>query len=266
MSNSIFALLSFNPALESEVIELTPETNKQMSQMPPLLEGWQQDDVANNSTDGYFVNPLANTINVFKTLSSTILLAGNSVSGSTANITLLLFETANTANTLYYDTVDGFLYHTNRLSNVIQPDENIVEPHFETASGIGKMITYIVAQTDNVQNNAPMIGSFGALFIGNTLSEMANTANTITNLYMNTVSNGNSNISLVEAQALYNAYSNIYTTMTDYRNSDNVFFQKSAEILTNFNKVRSFSQMGQTEIYLIKNHIGTEKIKTRLDS
>jgi uncharacterized membrane protein len=83
---------------------------------------------------------------------------------------------------------------------------------------------------------------------------------------VNTVSNGNSNISLVEAQSLYNAYSNIYSTMTSYRNSDNVFFQKSAEILTNFNKVRSFSQMGQTEIYLIKNHIGTEKIKTRLDS
>lgn len=279
MSNSIFALLSFNPALNGVAKDLPEETVKQMKQMPPLLEGWQQDDLANNSVNGYYTNPLANTIIVFRNLANTILLGSNSVydqpnnifiigsvMGTTANISNLISQTLITANTLALQTADGFLYHTNRLSNVIPPDENIVEPHFETATGIGKMITYIVAQTDNVQNNAPMIGSFGSLFIGNTLNEMANTANAITTLFLNTIDGGNSNISLSNAEALYNAYSNIYTTMTSYRNSDNVFFQNSAQILNNYSKVRTFSNMGQTEIYLIKEKIGSPKILSRLNS
>jgi hypothetical protein len=266
MSNSIFGLLSFNPALNGVATDLSDDTVKQMKQMPPLLEGWQQEDLANNSVDGYFMNPLANTIIVFGNLANTILINANSVVGTTQNISNLIFETSNIANTLAFQTIDGFLYHTNRLSNVIPPDENIVEPHFETATGIGKIITYIVAQTDNVQNNAPMIGSFGSLFIENTLNEMANTANSITTLFLNTINVGNSNISLSNAQALYNAYSNIYATMTSFRNSDNVFFQNSAQILNNYSKVRNFSNMGQTEIYLIKEKIGTPKIQSRLNS
>jgi hypothetical protein len=63
---------------------------------------------------------------------------------------------------------------------------------------------------------------------------------------------------------MYDAFANLENTMTTYRNQDNSFYQNSKDVLDDFNNVRDFSKMGQTEENLVLNVIGSDKIKQRL--
>jgi len=54
--------------------------------------------------------------------------------------------------------------------------------------------------------------------------------------------------------------------MVNYRNQDNTFYQNSKAVLEDFNKVRDFSKLGQSETDMIMNAIGSDKIKQRLNS
>lgn len=276
MSSSVYARLGFSfpdPIANTVIQPLSSEVEHQMNTMPIFLNSWQQEDVATGNTAGYYVNPMSDVITLVKNSAiSLVTNTPNTVTGDTNTITSLITSALNYANTIKNSTADGFLYHTNRLSNVTGMDSNITEPHFDTAMGIGKMMMYLTYQTDGVQNNSPMLGSFTSLFIANTLSDYETTASALSIVLNNSITFnpfGNtysSNISLSNAQALSNAYYNLYITMTNYRNQDNTFFQNSSYVLNDFNKVRAFSTMGQTENYLITNYIGSPKLLSRLQS
>ena len=242
--------------------------------MPPLLNTWQTKDVADSNTSGYFVNPMAGTISNITILSGNMANVSNSVTGTTNAITLLIQNTNNIAFQIANTTAPGFLYHTNRQSNVIPMDSNTDEVHYQTAMGVGKMLVYIVNQSDGVQNDSPIMGNFTSLYTGNTLNAQITLANTYYNTFntsISTVSFGvppvityQSSISLSTAQAMYNAFANLQNTMTTYRNQDNAFYQNSRAVMNDFNNVRDFSKMGQTEENLVLNVIGSDKIKQRL--
>jgi hypothetical protein len=133
-------------------------------------------------TSGYYTNPLTGTISNITVLSSNMANVSNSVSGTTNAITSLIHNTSNIANTIAYTTGTGFLYHTNRQSNVIPPDSNMNEVHYQTAMGMGKMMVYLVSQSDGITNNSPIMGNFTSLYTGNTL----NTQITLATTYYNT--------------------------------------------------------------------------------
>jgi hypothetical protein len=274
MSSSIYARLNYSfpdPSANTVIQALSPEVLVQMNATPQFMNAWQQEDVATGNTSGYYVNPMTTVIANIK-LAANNLLSSGQATGTTNAITTLISSAYTDAQDIFENTADGFLYHTNRLSNVIPADQNITEPHFETAMGIGKMMMYFTNQSDNIQNNSPILGSFTSLFIEDTLSAYANTSNTQSNLYANTVTfipmagTYTSNISLANAQSLANAYYNLNITMKNFRNQDNVFFQNSSLVLNDFNKVNQFSTMGQTESDLIQNYIGSPKLLSRLNA
>lgn len=273
--STIYGRLGFNssdPLTESTSEELSENVKLQLSLLPPLLNKWQTKDVAESNTSGYFQNPLAGTLAQASAVANNMIkLRG--VSGSTNAITNLISNTGNIANTIYTSTTPNFLYHTNRQSNVIPPDENTDEVHYQTSMGIGKMIMYIVSQSDGITNNSPIIGNFTSLYTGNTLNTQITLAtssyNTLNNSITYVVIGGNtypsSTITLEQAQELYNSFYNLNSTMVTYRNQDNTFYTNSKAVMDDYNSVRQFKSLGQTENDLIINKIGTPKIVSRLN-
>ena len=274
--SSIYARLGFNSSdslTSSTSQNLSANVLMQINTLPQLMNSWQIKDVAESNTSGYFVNPMAGTISNITTLSKNMANVSNGVIGTTIAITQLISDTTNIANTIGYSTAPGFLYHTNRQSNVIPPDSNMSEVHYQTAMGVGKSLVYIVSQSDGVTNNSPIMGNFTSLYTGNTLNTQITLANTYYNTFNTSISTAGtppttyliSSITLSTAQAMYNAFANLQNTMTTYRNQDNAFYQNSRAVLDDFDRVRQFNGMGQTQEDLIYNKIGSAKLLSRFN-
>ena len=267
-----------DPIMSAASQPLSANVMIQMNNMPQMIKTWQKEDIENNDIGGYYQNP--NQLAIQKTANSAnIVLAHSGVTGDTPTITSILSNLYSTSNTLS-SVASNFQYHTDRMSNVVDMDVDVENPHFQTSIGYGKMIMYIVNQTDGIVNNSPLIGSFGSIFAANVISANANTFLSYAQLYSQTITTiittegdppvtritYTSNISLSNAQSLFDVANNLNNLMTTYMAQDKQFYQNTRTLSDNFHKVSGFNSMGQTETDLIMNHIGTEKIKTRLAS
>lgn len=285
----VYALLEFDttdPIANGAVEELSQSVQIQMKMMPQLLQPWQETDLISEEQEQYFVNPMANITNtIWSTANSCVAQSFNSLAtagsggassywdSSNGNI-IVTFSNPGVANVMNValttvkevstNVANSFLIHTNRISNVIPLDFDVQLPHYETAIGYGKMVMYITNQTDNIQNNSPMIGSFSSLFLANTLGDYANSFVSINNVYLGSIVNNVSSLSLTDANEFSNAANLVSNTMYDYREKDTIFFQNSQMIIDRFNKVSQFNRIGQTELFLINNYIGSDNLKSNL--
>lgn len=271
----VYALLGFDttdPIANSAVEQLSPSVQTQMKMMPQLLQPWQETDLISNETEQYYLNPVSNTINVIWSTSNTITnLSFSNVITGTINVTFsnpgvssIMDPALMVVRDVTQNVASRFMVHTDRMSNVIPIDFDITSPHYETAIGFGKLIMYIVNQTDNIQNNSPMIGSFSSLFVTDTLSDYSNTFVSISNVYLGSLVSGVSSLGLTDANAFSNAANQVSNTMTTYRQKDFDFFANSQMIVDRYNKVSEFNRIGQTELFLINDYIGTPNLKNNL--
>ena len=269
---SIYSRLGFNssdPATAAAVIPYSQNVINHMAMVPPLMNAWQQQDVANSSTSGYFSNPVAaiaqSIMNTANTVNSTI--TNYNMYGSSASVNTAISAINSIASNI---TTAGetFLYTTNRQSNVAGIGSDTTTPHYTTALGIGKIVSYIVNQSDNVQNNSPIMGSFTSLTVGNTLISLYSTMSTLSSILVSGVgvSSNLSGISLVNAQTLQTNMSQISSILTQYPTQDKQFFNNSQSVVSDFNNVNQFSQAGQTETTLFNQYIGTPKLLSRINS
>lgn len=297
---SVYARLQFNFNFpEDNELQLSEGALKSLNTFPTLLEDWQANDIGNNDVGGYFKNPISSICNTIIATSNTI--AGilssqsgnvNTVTGSTAEITNLFSNStiflANVANTNITSNSEGalFLDHTDRISGVIELDaqpetgrDTTKLPHFKLAIGIGRILTYLTHQTDNVSNTTVQTGSFTSLFVQNTINEFSNTLLPYPTLITNSLTitgsgtEGDpivrlSNLSLSQTQILFDTAQNIVTTFKTRREHDVNFFQNSKEILSDFGEVSFFSKMGETQNKLVEEFVGSPKLlaNTRLGS
>jgi len=274
-ANSIYEILNFpsnDPFVSAAVQPFSANVQYQMNLMPSLVTTWQQNDIATSNTNGYFQNPAASITQNLLTASSNIInLTEDFYGGNSEAITTLLNNSLSIANNIVSNTGNNFLYHTNRLSNVVDLDENVDLPHYQTVIGFGKLLTYIVNKTDGVQNNSILIGGFSSILAANSFS--ANVSNTIywvnqfpDTLYQDELGNTYSSMSLSNAQSMYTTLSSINNEMWNRRQQDIGFFNNTRSVIERYNNVSQFNNIGQTETDLIMNHIGTDKIKSRLNS
>jgi len=277
--SSIYGRLGFdagNPIAAQAVRPMDDGVLKQMKMMPSFLNAWQTKDVAEANTGGYFQNPVANTIiNVNITANTMMKMAnGNPLVGTTSTITNLLANTKNNAILISYSNTqigissecNNFTYITNRLSNVVGMDSDMTTPHYQIAIGYGKMMAYITYQSDGIQNNSPMMGSFTSLYTGNTLNALIANTTPLLTILTNSLSGNNSSISLSDAQKLDNNMYQMYTTMYRCRTSDSAFYQNSAAVFSDYNNATQFNGAGQTETQLIQEVIGSPKLLSRLNA
>jgi hypothetical protein len=266
MATTILQALNFDPtSVQGHTIDITPAGQTTLNQLPQNYATWQLNDALNNDSGGYFYNPLANTtLKLEQACTDTANAAGQV--GGLMTITDAAINTANSAN--------NFWYHTNRLSGVtsVGTDLHIDLPHYSTAIAIGKTIIYLTHQNDPQQNNALIMGNFTSLFIGQQLSDMANTAVLDKNVVVNSITatptlDGYSYSSNLTSTQISNITANLisYSTLMDTRrNADVNFFQAEQALGQRLQAAGGLINTGPSESYLLNNFVGTDKLKQRL--
>ena len=259
---SIFGRLQYDAANTSSIVSpLSSNVVSTMSSLPPLLNSWQTADASNNNVGGYFQNPVANvTQNIWNVANSIISITDlNNVVGL-ANVSLA----ANALNL----AANNFYGHTNRISGVSTNDDNPTLPHYSSAVAVSKVVMYITFQSDGVQNNAPLMGNFTSLTQNANLTISYNTIKDYANTIANSINHGTLTTNLTPTQFSTIQYQmNVATDlMNSRRTSDVNFFYNSQAIVSDYNTLKQFNTPGQSEVYLINNFVGTDKLKTRINS
>jgi hypothetical protein len=267
---SIFGRLGYDSANTSNVV--TPLSNNAistLSRMPPLLNDWQTEDSSNSDVGDYFVNPVANvTQDIWNTANTIITITG---------LQEALPDIYSTVNDLR-SSCNNFIRHTNRISGVSSMLDEPLQPHYNTAIGISKIVMFIVFRSDGIQNNAPLMGNFTSLTINDTLTTMntsistysANIANSISLSTFGTppdeYTSYTSNLTPTQISTVTAGLNSIINVMDTRRTSDVNFYNNSRAIVNDYSTLNQFSNPGQSEKYLINNFIGTDKLKSRINS
>ena len=275
MGIGIFNRLNFPASMSNNTIEFSENTQRSLSNLPPILTTWQMQDIANNDTGGYFKNPVANVIVLLQNVNSNII----TFSANVANLANISNACTQTTNTLI-----GFAQHTNRISGVTPFDsvtageELPLQPYYENCIGTGKALTYLIYQSDGISNNAVIMGNFGSLYTGNTLTShygiLANDLISIKNsLNITTsgsgtqedpiVSTTTSNLSPSKIAQITSNISSMNAFVTTSRTQDVNFYYNSRAIMDDYSKVRGFSSPGDSEKNLYEM-IGSDKLKERI--
>jgi hypothetical protein len=269
---SIFGRLGYDSANTANVVTpLSANVAYTMNSMPSLLNTWQTEDVSSNTVGGYFQNPVGSvTQNIWSIANNIVIITG---AYSVANLSNVM----SSANSLVA-SCNSFYSHTNRISGVSGMDlDQPTLPTYNSVIGVSKIVMLIVTKSDNIQNNAPMMGNFTSLTIANSLNASYNTiiayANTIANSISSSSDGGepptttySSNLTSNQISTIANNINVIVNLMNNRRNGDVNFYYNSQNIVSNYNQLKQFSSPGQTELYILNNYIGTDKLKTRINS
>jgi hypothetical protein len=262
----IYATLGYNFSdPNGDISNLSADTLSHMNSMPAMINSWQASDITNNSVNGYFKNPVANDVQtIWNTANSIISLTADN---ETLNSTIYVTATALAV------TSNAFMIHTNRISNVdsLTNTTNAVDttaPYYTTAIAYGVNALYITNQSDGIINNSPILGSFTSILIGPQISANANTISPYVTLISNSIDSlsNTSNLSAGQITQINNDLSNTNSLLSGRRTADFTFYSNLKTFVNNYNTVRGINNMGETEKYLANNFIGTDKLKTRINS
>lgn len=281
--SGIFARLGFNYTDANNIVQLSNNVIEYLNTVPQLLEPWQMEDIANNAVNGYFKNPVSNVANSIITVSGLIASNTFNVNGTSAQTSNLLNQiyTLSANLTSSNSSVDLFIEHTNKISGVTplgSVEEDALYPYYITGLSTGQGVMYLTNQSDGIQNNAPIMGSFTSLFIDANLSSLVVTAQTypqiiensititVGGIFPNTYNILTSNLSQSTLQAMYDTINTMDSVMTTRTNHDIDFFRNANTILEEMDSLRIFTSSGETAEKLLKEYIGTPKLLSRIDT
>jgi hypothetical protein len=263
--------MNFDPAIFGSAVNFT-EGQSLVYTGNTSLNQWQINDLNNSTANGYFQNPMANN------LSSMAIIANNIVS-ITSNTSFTYGDGGlpSLANNFVLE-IANFTDHTNRLSNITQSQDNMNLPDYGNAMAIGRQVLAITNQTDNVQNNTPILGNFTSLTTGNTIasqliyvtSDYATLNSSITVTSVTDPNTGNvtitrtSNLTSNTMNSIVLHIQSSYNTMNTYRTNDVNFYKNSISLVRDHQTVSQFSTLGVSSEYLLKNYIGTPKLISNL--
>jgi hypothetical protein len=95
----------------------------------------------------------------------------------------------------------------------------------------------------------------------NTIKDYANTiANSINH------SSNTTNLTPIQINTIQQGMNTATDLMNSRRTADVTFYYNSRAIVDDYNTMKQFSNPGQSELYLFNNYIGTEKLKSRINS
>jgi hypothetical protein len=261
-ATGVYATLGYNFSdPNGDVLNLSANTVAHLNSMPAFIETWQAQDIANNAVGGYYQNPVASNTSSIITISQTMIIVANTgASQNIANCDLII----TAANGLSINA-SSFLAHTDRISGVtIFVGQDVVNPYYDTAMGLGKTALYITNQTDNITNTSPILGSFTSILIG----PQVGSANVTLANSLVTLTNGVTANNLTQAQIsqILSNISNTNTLLVTRQSADVTYYTNLRTFVDKYNTTKKFSNMGETETYLVNNFVGTNKIKERINS
>jgi hypothetical protein len=238
--------------------ELSQDTIEHLDAMPPFITDWQAQDIANKDFDGYYQNPM-------QSITMLIYQNANAISelANTGNGVLNLVTVRNSATQLRSNAQE-FLSHTSRLSGLTPyVGTDNINPYLDMAMSFGRTAMYITQQTDGITNNAPIMGSFTSILVA---PQIQDNANTLSVDYV-TLTSGIASNNLTESQVteIYNHLTSTNVFLNTRRTSDITYFGNLRALINNYNSLREFSNMGETQKYLLNGFIGTDKLKSRIN-
>jgi hypothetical protein len=261
-ATGVYATLGYNFSdPNGDVINLSANTVAHLNSMPAFIDTWQAQDIANNTVGGYFQNPVASNVSSIITISQNLIIQANTANTNGYSNALSIVTSANALVT----TAQSFLDHTNRISGVTPfVGQDIVNPYYDTAMGVGKTALYITNQTDNITNTSPILGSFTSILIGPQIG----TANTTldSDLIVLTAAVTANNLTNTQITQILSDISNTSTLLSTRQAADVTYYGNLRTFVDNYNIVKKFTNMGETETYLVNNFVGTDKIKERINS
>jgi hypothetical protein len=269
------------------VVNYSANTLAHMNTVPPVITTWQAQDIANGQVGGYLQNPVSGFVHNMSNTANSIISYSPILSLDTPTQTLFANITANAHFLSLFDETYSqnaltFLFHTDRLSGVRQQTDDAAVhidgtnlPYYKTAISTGKAVSYIVYQTDGIANTSASLGSFTSLLskqqIGDYSLKLANSANTIANSLtvitnMDDTSSYRSNLSYSTVLQISQDFANVVSLMSERETADKQFYYNSSNLVNNYNTTKQFTNMGQSEGFLVNNFIGTDKLKARVNS
>ena len=277
---TLFDRTGFNFTDTSGAITTLPNTAiQQLNTAPALVPNqWMRDDLINDNTTGYYVNPVANSCNIIWNTANTLVSIANNLQGI-ANTTALWTTIYTTLGNIVDANTEmvQFINHTNRISGVVPITANTDaadKPHLEQAMQIGRALTYVIYQVDGREDNAPMLGSFTSILVANTVSDYANVIVTYPNTVNNSISTtidpitfdsiSTSNLTYNTVNSIAEFANTLYTFLHDRRVHDENFYTKSNQLVNESKNIRRYENLGASEDNLVQNLIGSDKLKSRL--
>lgn len=263
-----------NPSgVGNNLTQFSDSTVSYLNTMPSIVNTWQAEDIVNDDAGDYHVNPVGDIILTIKSKQE-LIYTTSSVVGSLSNITTAANTAANSSN--------NFFAHTQRISGVVSVSEDLLPelPHYDSAVQIGKSVIYLLNKNESVtgavvDSNGPIIGNFTSLFTANDLVVFSNTCNTDFQKVNNSITavvdpegggtTYTSNLTPTQISTITANLIFMTTFMDSRRANDENFFATETKMVENYNKVKGYSNPGQTENYLISNFVGSNKLKSRLN-
>jgi hypothetical protein len=268
---------SFDTSKFGDAIYLSQDTKNFLNTQPISLETWQKNDLANGTiiATNYYKNPLLNVC--------------NELQSSTQNLynlmlTIVSYDTANgaglqsSANTLLSE-IPLFNQHTSNIAGVTKAEATVPEngspvveyPDYDTAVQVGQNLLMLLNNTDGIQDSTPLLGSMTSLFMESDI-----TANTViitgdyttlnSSIYLDGTGNLASNISTTQANSIILHLQTASGMLSTRRLHDWNFYQQGLILLEDSNKIDNLENVGNTQLYLINNLIGTDSYKQKLSS
>lgn len=267
---SLFSTLGFDfdTTKFGSALYLSPQAEAYLNAAPLQISSWQTSDLANGNiqVSNYYKNP-TNDVCANLTSSATTMLnwapmhdiANNFLYASEAatrlqsNLTNLIVEIAN------------FKSHTDNVSgSVVMTSNTDTIPSLDFSTSIGNQLLRIVNTTDGVTNTSPLLGSMTSLFIVDDMTTNNATLQSDMVTLTNSVVGSNSNISYSAMNAIVSHVESMNTYISTRRTSDWSFYARSVQIIKDYNVLSRFDTMGNTQLYLVNNLIGTDRLVNNL--
>ena len=288
---SVFNRLEYNfTPVDTSILEISDEVKDNLKKTPKQLKDWQADDMASNviRRSTYFKNPVGNRleriINLTKLIYSYNQLAKWREIGGIWQITFPLQSVATLSDEVSVVTAEQ-LAHTNRLSNLVEITEETAElPHYEQVIPVGRQLSYILYQTDDIQNTSPVLGCLTSLFFDDEYARveaiMASIEKTISDSLINytvsdpelgTIEVWTTTLTDEEIQIEVDKMTganesngqNIGFRTRQRRLHDENFWTNTQKILEEYQFVRSLND-GAFQQKMLNEVVGTEALKQRL--
>jgi hypothetical protein len=276
---TLFQKLGYNYAdPHGDITNYSANTIEHIESLPSIIEPWQTQDISDSSVSGYYQNPLSTvstTISV--TASAMYSIMNSNVSYGVTGVAAVMANVKNVTSSLY-TAATNFKDHTDRVSGVTFYNDYITEagssiastkPFRETIKGFSKLLVYLIYQTDGISNTSIINGSQTSLFTGPEMNVYSNTIQTYSNTInasIDVTPNGNSNLTLSQANTLYSGISDMVTFIDTRRTHDETFFTNMKTMVSDYQKTRQFTNMGSAETEMLNNYTGSSKILTRINS
>jgi len=258
-ATGVYATLGYNfTDPNNDVLELSEDVKEHLNSTPAIIDTWQAQDIANNSVNGYFQNPVANTTQIIWNAANTIII----LTANVDNMNTVVYPVAITLSS----TANSFIQHTNRLSGLTPFEgQDLVDPYYEMAINYGKQVLYITNQTDNITNSSPILGSFTSILVNPQIRDYSNTVNSYITLITNSITANTSNLSNAQITQITSDLSNTNVFLSSRQSNDVTFYGNLQTTINKYNTARQFTGMGETQTYLLENFIGSPKLISRIN-